>query len=273
MNVDLHTHTTASDGRLAPHELIAAARDAGVTLLSITDHDTVSAYRATVARAFGPLHLVAGVEFSTTWRRAGIHVLGLNIDPTSDAIIAATAHQQSARTQRAVRIAQRLQRCGIADALAGAQALTANGAVGRPHFAQFLVDGGFVKDTTQAFRKYLGAGKAGDVKQHWASLAQIIDWIRDGGGTAVLAHPAKYGLTRTKRLALIGEFRRLGGEGLEVISGRQDPQITESLAASATAHRLLATCGSDFHRPGQPWARLGLPLTLPAQCRPVWDVW
>ena len=125
----------------------------------------------------------------------------------------------------------------------------------------------------QAFRKFLGAGKAGDVKQHWAPFAQIIDWIRDSGGTAVLAHPGKYGLTRTRRLALVEEFCRLGGQGIEVISGLQDPRLTQSLAEAASVHDLLAACGSDFHRPGQSWAQLGMPLTLPPNCRPVWDAW
>jgi predicted metal-dependent phosphoesterase TrpH len=175
--------------------------------------------------------------------------------------------------RRAEQIAARLERFGVQDSLAGALAIAGDGAVGRPHFARYLVAIEVVKDTAQAFRKYLGAGKAGDVKQHWAPLRQIIEWIRDSGGTAVLAHPGKYGLTLTRRLALVKEFRRLGGQGIEVISGLQDPTLTLSLAAAAAAHDLLAACGSDFHRPGQAWAKLGMPLILPPDCRPVWDAW
>lgn len=273
MIVDLHTHTNASDGALTPHDLLHQAAKAGIGLLSITDHDTVAGYRELETPANGALRLVPGIEFSTLWRKIGVHVLGLNIDPASAAIHAATAHQQRARLLRAERIAARLERCGVADALAGALAIAGPSTVGRPHFARYLVNTAIVKDTEQAFKKYLGRGKAGDVKQYWAPLGQIIDWIRDSGGTAVLAHPGKYGLTQSQRVKLIEAFRRLGGQAIEVISGRQDPMLTQSLAANASASKLLAACGSDFHEPGRPWARLGMPLTLPPQCRPVWDCW
>jgi len=273
MIADLHTHTTASDGTLSPGELLRRSREAGVALLSITDHDTLAAYRDHDPVDSDTSHLVAGIEFSTTWRTIGVHILGLNIDIASDAILTATAHQGQARLRRAEQIAERLERCGVRDSLAGAMAIAGDSAVGRPHFARHLVATEVVKDTAQAFKKYLGAGKAGDVKQHWAPLAQIIEWVRDSGGTAVLAHPGKYGLTLTRRLALVKEFRHLGGQGIEVISGLQDPTLTQSLAEAATTHDLLAACGSDFHRPGQPWAALGMTLTLPQQCRPVWDAW
>ena len=271
--VDLHTHTDASDGALKPCDLLRQAGDAGIALLSITDHDTVAAYRDLKQPSYVTPHLVPGIEFSTEWNGIGVHVLGLNIDPDSDAIRAGAASQQVARRERAERIGEKLERIGIPDALAGALAIAGPSVIGRPHFARFLVDTAIVRDTAQAFKKYLGAGKVGDVKQCWASLTQVIDWIRDGGGIAVLAHPGKYRLTPTKRLRLIENFRHLGGQGMEVISGRQDPLLTQTLAAAATTFNLLAACGSDFHRPDQRWAQLGMPLDLPAQCRPVWDAW
>jgi predicted metal-dependent phosphoesterase TrpH len=274
MIVDLHTHTNRSDGTLSAIELLQGAVDAGIELLSITDHDTIAAYQdLEVDLTKQSLTIVPGIEFSTKWRTTGVHVLGLNIDLASDAIDAATKFQLDARRLRAERIAERLERAGLADTLPGAMAIAKWGAVGRPHFARHLVDRGVVKNTSEAFKKYLGAGKAGDVKQHWASFEQIIEWIRASGGTPVLAHPGKYGLSRTKRIALIEDFRRYGGQAIEVISGQQDPMLTQSLTATATEHGLLASCGSDFHRVGQPWARLGMPLSLPAACRPVWETW
>ena len=276
MIVDLHTHTNRSDGTLSALELLQHATTAGIELLSITDHDTVSAYQdlnLNLKRNDETPKIVAGVEFSTEWRKIGVHVLGLNVDLASDAIHTATAFQTSARERRAIQIAERLERAGIPDTLPGAMAIAKWGAVGRPHFARHLVERQVVKNMSEAFRKYLGAGKAGDVKQHWASLPQIIEWIRDSGGSAVLAHPGKYGLTRTKRIALIEEFHRDGGHGLEIISGQQEPMLTQTLTANAAAHGLYASIGSDFHQPGQPWARLGMPLNLPRECRPVWDQW
>ncbi|MFT4580902.1 MAG: putative metal-dependent phosphoesterase TrpH [Gammaproteobacteria bacterium] len=271
--IDLHSHSDKSDGVLSPNELLEAAFAAGVEVLSITDHDTLKAYQEIERSPDSLPHLIPGVEFSTEWKKTGIHVLGLNINVECAAMKHAATVQANARLARAEQIATGLERIGVPDALAGARSFAGQSAIGRPHFAHYLVECGFVKDVGQAFRKYLGAGKIGDVKQHWSSMEQIITWIRDAGGTAVVAHPGKYGLTRTRRVALIEDFKRLGGGAIEVISGHQDPALTASLAASATAAGLLASCGSDFHRPGQPWARLGMPLQLPGECKPVWDAW
>jgi len=273
MIADLHTHTTASDGSLDPAELCVQAAAAGIELLSITDHDTVDAFAGLKFDRPAAPRIAPGVEFSTQWEGCGIHVLGLNIDPASDAIAAATEFQAEARLHRAAQIAERLERLGARNVLGGAQAIAGRRTVGRPHIAQHLVESGFVKDPAQAFNRYLGAGKIGDVKQHWAPLETIIAWIRAAGGIAVLAHPGKYGLTRTRRNKLIAAFTAHGGQGLEVISGQQDPALTAALAAAANAHGLLASAGSDFHRPKQAWARLGMPLNLPPDCRPVWDRW
>jgi len=273
MIVDLHTHTNASDGSLAAAELLREAAAAGVGLLSITDHDTLAAYRGLVPGKPGEPRLVGGIELSTTWRGCGIHVLGLNVSVGSDAMRAATSFQSAARTERAEKIAERLERAGVERALDGARAHANGGLIGRPHFARHLVSSGFVKDFAQAFQKYLGAGKIGDVKQHWAPLGQIVEWIRDSGGNAVLAHPGRYGLTHTRRNALIADFAAIGGTGLELVSGRQEPSLTATLAAAAAKLGLLASCGSDFHHPGQPWARVGMNLALPPDCRPVWESW
>jgi predicted metal-dependent phosphoesterase TrpH len=271
--VDLHTHTNASDGYLTPLELLEQAHLAGIELLSITDHDTTAAYRHLDWANLVHLQLIAGVEFSTQWRSTGIHVLGLTVGLDSGVLQFATTFQSDARALRATRIAEKLEKIGVPDPMAGALRFAGDAAIGRPHFARHMVECGFVKDLSAAFKKHLGAGKIGDIKQHWASMQQIIDWIRDSGGIAVLAHPGKYGLTRTKRLALIDEFQLLGGRGLEVISGAQDPELTATLAATASAKGLLASCGSDFHEPKRPWASLGMKLDLPPQCRPIWDAW
>lgn len=274
MIVDLHTHTNRSDGTLPALELLERAHSAGVKLLSITDHDTIAAYHDLDYHSIKEtIRIIPGIEFSTQWRRTGVHILGLNIDLDSDSITTATAFQINARKQRARQISERLERVGLPDTLPGALAVAKQGAVGRPHFAQHLVDRGEVKTLSEAFKKYLGHGKAGDVKQHWAPFDQIIEWIRAGGGTPVLAHPGKYGLTHNKRNALIEDFARSGGQGLEVISGQQDPMMTKSLAKSAEAYGLYASVGSDFHQLERPWSYLGMPLELPDICRSVWQLW
>ncbi len=273
MLADLHTHTTASDGKLAASELLSAASAAGVTLLAITDHDTVAAYSGLDTCRHANLNVVAGVEFSSWWERTGIHILGLNIDLASPAITAACRHQGQARDDRARAIGERLRKRGIGNAYEGAAAYAGGGAIGRPHFARHLVAVGAAVDPADAFRKFLGGRHEAGGFDHWAPLAAIIAWIRDAGGTAVLAHPAKYKLTNGRLNALLTAFRVAGGQGLEVISGQQTPDQTRHLSALARAHDLAASAGSDFHQSGLPWATLGKVAPLAADLRPVWDLW
>jgi hypothetical protein len=269
MSIDLHTHTTASDGRLTPQELVGAAHAAGVQLLSITDHDVVDAYAGLIPPH--GLRLVPGVEFSTWHRRHGIHVVGLNVALDSAAMHTALSTQRDARNERAARIAARLHKLGFADALAGAARHAGGALLGRPHFAAWLVAIGACRDAEQAFKKYLGRG--GGPIDTWPALDTVIGWIRAAGGDAVLAHPAKYGLTRQRLDRLAGAFAAAGGQALEVVSGTQTPDLTRDLAALAVRHGLAASVGSDFHQPGQPWAQLGRVAALPAGCAPVWERW
>lgn len=270
MNYDLHTHSTCSDGALSPDALLERAVEQGVTAISITDHDTVGAYQACL-EPHPALMLIPGIEFSTRWNTTGIHLVGLNIDPQSSAIMDGVARQSQARQERASQIADNLARRGIHDSLDGALALAGGGFIGRPQFAQFLVAAGHVDSAEMAFKKYLGDGKAGDVREHWAGLGEVIGWIRDAGGIAVLAHPLKYRLTRSKLKRLLKDFVAAGGQGLEVVSGNQADQRTQDMGRLCRELQLLASRGSDFHAPGAPWSELGRASTLPHGVTPVWD--
>lgn len=270
MIFDLHSHTTLSDGALTPAALLLRAVEKGVDVLAVTDHDTIDAYQELPA-CHDSLRLVAGIEFSTQWENTGIHVLGLNIDPHSDAIKAGAKFQTEARLDRARIIGEKLEKHGIEDAFAGARELAIGSYIGRPHFAQHIINIGKASDMQAAFNKYLGAGKSGDVKQHWADIAQIVQWIRDAKGIAVLAHPLKYKLTRTKLKRFLDYFIRAGGQGMEVVSGRQLAQQTEGMAQLCEQKKLLASCGSDFHRPSKHWAELGAFPRLPDHVTPVWE--
>lgn len=270
MNFDLHTHSTCSDGALNPSGLIARAVEQGVTTISITDHDTVTAYEQLPA-SMQKINVVAGIELSTRWFATGIHIVGLNIDINSTAINDGVARQSRARADRAEQIAEKLARKGFSDTLDGAMAFAGDGMIGRPHFAQHLVEAGHVASAEIAFKKYLGDGKAGDVRQHWAELAEVIEWIRDADGIAVLAHPLKYRLTRSKLKRLLRDFVAAGGRGLEVVSGNQAQQRTQDMGRLCRELKLLASRGSDFHAPGAPWSELGRAPELPHGVTPVWD--
>ena len=271
--VDLHTHSTASDGTLSPAELLRHANENDVDMLAITDHDTLDAFRQLNARASNVPELITGIELSTAWQGCGIHVLGLNVDASNEKLRRGIDRQQHARHQRAEMIAQRLTKLGIDDPLHAVRAIAGNGSIGRPHFAQHLVDIGFVRDRRTAFRKYLGAGKLGDIKDGWASMQDIVAWILGAGGTPALAHPAKYRLTMNKLRCLLCDFKDAGGQAIEVICGRQTSTTTLQLANLADDLELLASCGSDFHQPGLPWSRPGGFAPLPDSLRKVWDTW
>jgi predicted metal-dependent phosphoesterase TrpH len=271
MNIDLHCHTNISDGTLSPSELIALAVERDIDILSITDHDSIAAYES--IKSPSKLRIIPGIEFSSQWRKSGIHIVGLNLDLSSEAILHGVALQSRARRERGEKIAEKLSQLGFADSLEGAKSFTSGGEVGRPHFAQHLVSIGAVSNIQQAFKRYLGAGKAGDIKEQWSDMAAIIGWIRDAGGIAVLAHPTKYKMTRTKLGSLLSDFAAAGGEGMEVISGLQVPSVTRDMAALCNKYELLASVGSDFHAPNQHWAALGMVAPLPDQSTPVWSRW
>ncbi len=273
MIFDLHTHSTASDGSLAPQELLSRAAANGVTCLSVTDHDTVDAYANLDDSSCPGVTVVPGIELSTNWAGRNIHVVGLNIDPSNSDLVNGIRKQKLARLQRAEKIAARLEKKGMDNPLEEVTKL-ANGAnIGRPHFARYLVDKGIVTDFRQAFQKYLGNGKAGDVRQFWSPMEDIIEWILAAGGTAVLAHPAHYKLTNTRLRLLAEDFISAGGQALEIVSGIQTKQLTAKLTRLCDDLQLMASCGSDFHTPGNSWSEVGKFTRLPANCRPVWENW
>lgn len=273
MLVDLHTHTSASDGELTASELIARACEQGLDILSITDHDTCAAYEL-ISTKPASLTLIPGIEFSSNWEKTEIHILGLNVQLGNSSLNEGIHLQQQRRVERAHKIAEKLARhLKIANPLEQCSSLSEISNPGRPHFAKYLLQQGLVKTIEEAFKKYLNPGKPAYVKTGWADVEQVIDWINSAGGTAVLAHPKKYQLTRTKLLRLLDEFCRAGGRGLEVICGQQNPTVTRELAKLCEQRQLLASCGSDFHRPGLSWSELGRFSTLPRNCQAIWEHW
>lgn len=271
---DLHSHSTASDGTLTPTRLVGQAAAAGVAVLALTDHDTTDgvAEATTAAREYD-LCLIAGVEISVTWGGQVVHVVGLGVDRRCEALQAGLAELRRFREWRAGEIGRRLQREGIAGAYEGARARANGQIVSRTHFARFLVAEGYAPDMRKVFRQYLTRGKPGHVTGEWADLSQAVDWIKQAGGQAVIAHPARYSMTRSKLKRLLGEFREAGGAALEVVSSSHSRDEIFSMARHAADHALMGSVGSDFHGPETPWAALGRLEPLPATVTPVWSGW
>ncbi len=255
---DLHCHSNVSDGTLTPAELVGRAAGRGVRRLALTDHDTVAGLdEAGRAAEQHGLELISGVELSTCWARRTIHVVGLGFDPDAPALHDGLARLAELRDERAERIAHSLDRAGIPGSLEGARAVARGPSLGRNHFARFLWRHLNLRHVGEVYRRYLVHNRPGYVHVAWPALEEAVGWIREAGGVAVLAHPGRYRLTKTKMRELIEAGQGAGMEAIEVASGRSSPAEIGWLADVARRHGLLASAGSDFHTHEQSWIDVG----------------
>ncbi|MBR9882647.1 MAG: PHP domain-containing protein [Oceanospirillales bacterium] len=256
---DLHTHSTASDGSLEPRALVNAAYDAGVRVLALTDHDTLaglSAARQTADKLEGMV-FVDGVELTCLWQTRVIHLLGLGIHPEFSGFAEYMQVLTTLRDERAEKIAEKLVKKGLPDLLAEARAIAGDGQIGRPHFAQAMLNRKMVSTAQQAFDMWLGQGKAGDVKATWPSLEKAVGLVKQSGGYAIVAHPTKYKFTFTRLRALVDDLVAAGGDGVEVSFPGVTPNHLRDLLLLAQRKALWVSAGSDFHSPEQRWTSLG----------------
>ena len=269
--IDLHTHSRVSDGTLEPGALVALAAGRGVKVLALTDHDSIDGLAAAQEAAVGTgLRLINGVEISVSWEHKTWHVVGLDVDTADPALTAGLARLQAVRDERALEIGRRLEAKGVSGAYAGAQALAGEAKLTRTHFARFLHQAGHVKDEAQAYKKWLGRGKPAHVSATWASLEEAIGWIHAAGGQAVLAHPFRYGITRAWLVKFLTAFKQAGGDAMEVVSGRGNPDEFHTALHLAQRFELAASVGSDFHAPA-PYSQPGITMELPASVPAVWS--
>ena len=275
MKRDLHSHTHHSDGSLSPRELVIRAHNQQLDQLAITDHDTVAGLGEAYAQQElqpRPLTIIPGIELSVGWRGFDIHIVGLNIR-WRDPQLAERIHlQQQARLQRAQQIAEKLTLLGLPNSYDHARKLAGKGQITRAHFARALVANGHVASFEMAFRRYLGKGKRAHVVPQWITLEQAVTWITAANGVAVLAHPSRYGLTGKWLRRLLVQFKAAGGQAMEVVYPNLSPSWRQQLLSYASEYDLLASAGSDFHRPNR-WSELGRHLSLPLDLIPVWRAW
>ena len=275
MRYDLHCHSTWSDGVLAPADLVQRAASRGVDVLALTDHDEVGGLGEARAAALAQgIRLVDGVEVSVSYREETIHVLGFCVDGDRPALVAALAGIRHGRDARARRISDSLAAAGIDDTYDDARALAGNEElISRAHFARVLVGRGVVRDTHDCFKSYLVPGKPGYVPHAWPAIGEAVGWIRESGGTAVLAHPGRYRFDADGMRELLGEFRDTGGAGVEVVTPAQSPQQYIEYATLARGFGLKGSVGSDFHAPEESVMDLGAAPPLPEGVTPIWSDW
>jgi len=275
LNVDLHCHSTVSDGLLTPAEIANRAHQRGVDVWALTDHDEISgvAVAREVAKSLGMQH-VGGVEISVTWAKKTIHIVGLQIDETSPGLVQGLYDTRHGREKRAMQIGVMLAEVGIPDAFQGALRYVGNpDLISRTHFARYLVEDGFCSDVSDVFKNYLVEGKPGYVEHRWSTLQNAVQWINGAGGVAVVAHPGRYDLTQLEMAAFLDEFKQHGGVGIEVITGSHTPDQFIEYAKVAQQYGFLASRGSDFHGPGESRTELGALPPLPPNLTPVWHDW
>lgn len=274
LNADLHCHSVVSDGTLTPEALAARAKHNGVELWSLTDHDEVGGqHRAMAAAQAVGLPYLTGVEVSVTFAGVTVHIVGLGFDPDHPAMVAGLAHTRGGRGARAQEMSEGLARVGIQGAYEGALRYVGNPElISRTHFARFLVDSGVCHDTHEVFRKYLTEGKPGFVPHRWAQLGDAVRWIREAGGVAVIAHPARYAHSPTQEYALFTEFQAHGGQAVEVVTGSHSPNEFVTYADMAVELGLAASRGSDFHSPEESRCDLGQLPYLEGRLTPVWEL-
>lgn len=253
--IDLHSHTTASDGTFSPAQLVDEAGRTGVRILGITDHDTFSGYDEALplARRVG-LELVCGIELSTKLHGHSVHLLGyfLSTDGLGD-FRTWIGELQASRRDRNVRLIARLRELGVNITLEEVQ-VRGGGMTGRPHFAQLLIEKGYVSNMQQAFDDYLDESAKGYVTRREPGFAEAVQHIRDAGGIASLAHPVRI---HEDVAAILPELRAAGLNAIEAYHSDHSPKQTELYLQLAKQHGLLITGGSDFHGAVKPEIQLG----------------
>ncbi len=274
LNADLHCHSVVSDGTLTPEALATRAKANGVELWALTDHDEIGGQqRAAAAAKAAGMHYITGVEISVTFIHQTVHIVGLGFDADNAALQQGLLRTRGGRGQRAREMSDGLAKVGIHGAYEGALKFAGNlELISRTHFARFLVESGVCRETNEVFRKYLTEGKPGYVEHRWATLKDAVTWIREAGGVAVIAHPARYKFSPNEEFALFTEFKSHGGQGVEVVTGSHSAAEYLVYADMARELGLAASRGSDFHSPDESHTELGTLPYLPGTLTPVWEL-
>ncbi len=243
--VDLHIHSTASDGRLTPEEVVAEAAKLGMSVISLTDHDTVSGVAPALAAAkkYPGLRVIPGMELSTYATRGEIHMLGYFIDYTSQTLIDRLDKMRNGRRERAQAMLAKLEELGLPVSWRRVQEIAGVGNIGRPHIAQAMLEQGYAASFSEVFDKYLGRDGLAYVLWRKIAPAQAAELIIECGGLPVLAHP----FTVDNMEAVVAELKAAGLVGIEAHYNKYPPEDVASLVLLADEHGLIATGGSDFH--------------------------
>ena len=258
--VDLHIHTSASDGTFSPQEIVRIAKGKGLRAVSITDHDTIDGNEEAIkAGTEMGLEVVTGVEISVEWEGRPVHILGYYIDVENNVLRSTLKNLIAFREERNPQIIKRLNSLGVNISYEDVRIIAGDGtAIGRPHVAQVLVEKGYVKNGDEAFKKYLKRGGAAYVEKKRLTPREGIQLIKEASGIPVLAHPYNIDGIKKKDLEhVMLQFKEMGIEGVEVFYPLHNSQQTLKLKTFAEKHGLYITGGTDFHGEQTPDIQIG----------------
>ena len=245
LRVDLHLHSTASDGRFSPAELIRKAADEGLAVIALTDHDTVDGITAALdtAQAFPMLRLIPGIEISTDIPEGEVHILGYFIDHTNRNFQAALEKMRDSRWERARRMVTKLEKMGCPVDWERVREIAGGGTIGRPHIAQAMMERGYIEFFQEAFEKYIGRDGPAYVEREKVTPSGAVELIVQAGGLPVLAHP----LTIPEPEQLATKLQAVGLIGIETYYASYAAEDVQRLITIADRHNLVTTGGTDFH--------------------------
>ncbi len=257
MCIDLHIHSHYSDGTASPAQLLDLASDAGLTAISLTDHDTVEGNIELAALAAKTnIKVIPGLEISSTHREYSLHILGYGIDPDNDALKTWLSQLQQGRVERNKKIIAKIFDLGLDVHIDELEALSVCGQTGRPHIARLLVNKGIVGTVNDAFKHYLRKGAPAWSNRFTYTAGQSIEAIHNAGGVAVLAHPGQLAPDMKCLPLLLSQLVELGLDGIEVFYPGYFPKAEKSLAKLAGKYKLVMTGGSDYHGDNKSYSKM-----------------
>lgn len=256
--IDLHVHSTASDGTLTPTEVVKLAASEGLSAIALTDHDTIDGIKEamSVAGEYG-IELIPGIEFSTAYEKREVHMLGLFIDPDNYALNEKLNELVATRDNRNEQMAANLRNAGIDITIPALTEMFPNAIITRAHFARYMYEKGYIKDIRLAFDKYIGDGRPCYVRREKISAKEVIDLIKNAGGIPILAHPLLYGFNERELKECVATLTRTGLVGIEAIYSKNKGLDESKVRAVAKANSLLISGGSDFHGANKPGLNIG----------------
>lgn len=256
--VDLHVHSTESDGTLTPEDLVAEAKKVGLAAFALTDHDTCQGVgKAMPCVASAGIELIPGIELSTDYHGKEVHIVGLYIDIENEQLLKKTAEYRKCRSERNALMVEALRKEGLSITMEELVAENPDCVITRANIARFLYEHGQIKSVREAFDRYIGDHCKCYVGRLKVASTDAVRLIKEAGGTAILAHPLLYGLSNTNLQKMIDELKPVGLDGLEAIYSTYTTGEEQQMKRLARENGLLISGGSDFHGSNKPDIALG----------------